>query len=111
MRPVQPISYPQQKFAKAVRELATGVGTLRPRLCEAYIKISPLTPSDLPLELRDAVDEIKRCLTQKKTDKYEQSLSPRERQLVGGPLCATLRGMRKDKMKEIAERICYVAEA
>lgn len=91
--------YARDKLSMAVYALATGYGTLRSRLFDAYLEFHVLTSDDFPSSLRPDFEWIKRGLTKRQPHSDE------------GKVRATLRGMRKAKAMEIAVRISNLCDS
>ena len=92
----------------AVWKLATGVGSIKARLADAYIELAILQESDLPSELVDEWKEIKSDLTKGKIIKEIHFVDGEFVDVPIGLLHSTLRYMRNNKAQDIAKRICLL---
>jgi hypothetical protein len=112
-RAVEPngLAYAREKLGVAVWKLATGTGNIKARLADAFIELMILQESDLPPQFRSEWRQIRSDLT---SGKMQFSTVARDGELVDVPvgrLYSTLRYMRLNKAKSIAERICRLRES
>ena len=80
----------------AVRTLATETGTIRPRLEHAFLNMAHLQEKELPADLVPKFRAIESALT-------TATLTSGE-----GSIAATVRQLRDDEAKEIAEQIVHM---
>ncbi len=100
--------YAREKLGGAVEKLATGLNGIKTRLADAYIELAILTAADFPPELVDEWKQIKSDLTsgKGKMQYYPSVIDNEIVELPVGRLFLTLRYMRREKAKDIAQRIC-----
>jgi hypothetical protein len=104
------LAYAREKLGVAVWKLATGTGSIKARLADAFIELAILQESDLPPQLRIQWKRIRSDLT---SGKMQYNTVARDGKLVSVPvgrLYSTLRYMRLNRAKSIAERICRLRE-
>lgn len=99
------ISYACEKLDVAVWKLATGSRDIKSRLADAFDELAFLHETDFPSELQD---EWKQIISELTRGKMQYKTTVKNGELVKAPvglLYSTLRSMRENRAKNIAEQI------
>lgn len=98
--------YALEKLGHAVYVLATGKATIRGRIIDAFLALSPLQDRDFPVQLQPDFQWIKSELTKKPAKTITVIKDGHVTQESTGQLGATVPNMRLNRIVAVAERIC-----